>query len=152
VSLNDPWARPNEPGPGEYIPPLPPPPDPATAAQPTYPQAYQAPAYPPAYPPAGYQQYPSYPPYPPPQPVNGLGIAGMVCSIVGVVTCWILFLGLIVSVIGVTLSHVAHAAIKRERQAGEGFAIAGIAVGWVGVALGLIMIIMVANGPGRFWW
>jgi hypothetical protein len=85
--------------------------------------------------------------------MNGLAIAGMVCSIVGVVMCWLWFVGLIVALLGTTFSHVSLAGIKRTGEAGEGFAIAGIAVGWVGVALGLVSVIGWTNGPGGpFWW
>jgi hypothetical protein len=59
---------------------------------------------------------------PPPQATtNGLAIASLVTSLVGV------------GVVGVILGHIALAQIKRLGQAGRGMALAGVIIGYVGI-------------------
>jgi hypothetical protein len=81
----------------------------------------------------------SYPPPPAPPPLqsqtNGLGIAGFVISLVGIFTCVLCPVGLILSLV----------ALKRQPR---GLAIAGAVIGAVGtLALGAIIIGLLAN-PG----
>ena len=99
--------------------------------------------YPPPPPPEG---YPPPPPAtggyaPPPEygaPVpqagnNGLAVASLVCSIVGV------FCGGVLSIIGIVLGFVALNQIKRSGQGGKGMAQAGIIVGIISLILGIIL-------------
>jgi hypothetical protein len=97
------------------------------------PQYAQAP-----YPPAPYQpQQPPYPyPYAPPQPTNGMAIAAMVLGIL-----WIYWIG---SILALIFGYVARAEIKRTNQGGDGMAIAGIVLGWVGV--GILCIVLISLG------
>lgn len=78
--------------------------------QPQYQQPYQQPQYQqaPQYGPQQPQyqqpyQQPQYPQYQP-KPVNGLGIAGFVLSLVGIIFLWVPFFDAIVSLIGLVLS------------------------------------------------
>src|ERR1700692_2932478 len=64
---------------------------------------------------------------------NGLAIASMVLGIV-----WIYGIGAILALI---FGYRARGQIKRNGQRGGGMAIAGIVLGWVGVA-GLIFVII----------
>jgi hypothetical protein len=64
---------------------------------------------------------------------NGMAIASMVLSIIGV------------SLLGVIFGHVALGQIKRNNQDGHGMALAGVILGYVGMALYVIMIIALVN-------
>ena len=91
-----------------------------------------------------YQQYPGF--MPPKH--NGLGIAAMVVSLVGIVSC---YGGLVLGPVGAILGHVAHSQIKKEpqRYQGGGMALTGIIVGWIvfGIwALVLTFVILAATG------
>lgn len=94
----------------------------------------------------------SVPPPPPPEggyaaggyppKTNGLAIASLVCSLAG------LLVG-ISAPVGAVLGHIARKQIRERGEGGDGFALAGIIVGWVltglmilgccgGIALALI--------------
>lgn len=144
--------------------------DPTTTPQypvpPAYPQSgypppgqppgYQAPGYPPpgypqtGYPPpgppqqAGYpqQQYPTgypygYDPYAPVRPtgINGKAIASLVTSLIGLLCC------VIPAVVGIVLGVLAMRETKRTGQDGHGLALAGVIVGALAVAFGVIVMI-----------
>jgi Domain of unknown function (DUF4190) len=146
----DPGAPVNYP---EYPqPPYPPQPPPVPLVPPYgYPPPYGGPVGyggPPAY--FGgaydpYQAYPAGPGQPNPYQTNGLAIASLVTSIVGVflgiplaIFC---FLGLLIPVAGAVLGAVSLNQIKRTHQQGRGLAIAGIAVG--SATAGLLLLIMI---------
>ena len=86
--------------------------------------------------PAPYQPYGTPPtPYgsfPPPQQTNGLAIASLVVSIVSIVLCC----GL-PGIAGAIMGHVARKQAREQGQAGDGIALGGIIVGWLGFALAL---------------
>jgi hypothetical protein len=93
------------------------------------PQAYSP------YGPAGYPQ----PPYPPPYGggyggrTNGLAVASLVCSLAGLATC-------ISAPVGVVLGHIARRQIRETGEQGDGLATAGLWVGYIVSALGLLFI------------
>jgi hypothetical protein len=105
-----------------------------------YPQAgYQ----PQSYPAQGYPQ----PGYPPPiiyqqvqakSPTNGLAIASMVLGII-----WVWWVG---SILAVIFGHVALRQIARDGKQGRGMAIAGLVLGYVGVATLAIFIALLIAG------
>jgi Domain of unknown function (DUF4190) len=154
----DPQAPVNYP---EYPPPYPPQPPlgppPGPSAGPFYgfppiqPPSY---AYPP--PPSGYGGPPYYPgsydPYqgyqPGPQHTNGLAVASLVTSIIGVVLgiplAAICYVGVLIPIVGAVLGGVALGQIKRTNQQGRGFAIAGIAIGATTAAVMVILIAVLA--------
>jgi hypothetical protein len=79
----------------------------------------------------------SYPPPPPPPPLrsqtNGLGIAGFIVSLVGVFTCVLSPVGLILSLVGL-------------RKHPRGFAIAGSIIGGIGtLILGIFAVALLGN-------
>ncbi|GAB1512823.1 DUF4190 domain-containing protein [Actinophytocola sp. KF-1] len=89
-----------------------------------------------------YQQYPPpqqypYHPYPPARPTNGMAIASMVLGIV-----WVYWIG---SILALIFGYVALKEIRRSGQSGEGMAIAGIVLGWIGVGIFLITVLVVAT-------
>ena len=77
-----------------------------------------------------------YGPYTP--QTNGLAVASMVLGIVGIVV-----VPLIGSILALVFGYQAHGQIRDShgRQSGGGYATAGIVLGWVGIALGILMII-----------
>lgn len=135
-SSHDPFAQPAQgfPPPHEQLP----------YPQPTYPPAPYPPApYPPAPYPPGYQQFaPVYPPapyarYPQPATRNGLAIASLVCSVLGL-CCGI------GSLVGIGLGI---AGLNQAQQLGTGrrLSIAGIVIGALGVLVAIGWLIVIAT-------
>ncbi|MGB3444601.1 MAG: DUF4190 domain-containing protein [Actinophytocola sp.] len=93
------------------------------------------------YPPPVYgQQPPPYPypyPYPPARSTNGMAIAAMVLGIV-----WVYWIG---SILALIFGYVALNEIRRTKQSGEGMAIAGIVLGWIGVGILVIVLLFAAT-------
>jgi hypothetical protein len=136
-------------------PPAPDPPPWASAPPPATPAAWGQPAAspaPPAPPPAAttpganpyappsYGQYPPYGaavPYPGAGPTNGLAIASFVLGLVGWIPCGV------GSVIAIVLGFVARSNIRTNgrAQGGDGLAIAGIVLGFVGIALWVLVLV-----------
>jgi Domain of unknown function (DUF4190) len=113
--------------PSQQPPPPPPPPPPPSQPQP--------PATPPASGGAYYSQ--------PTSSTNGLAIASLVSSIAGFVICGLGF------IVGVVLGYIARNQIDQSggAQEGRGMAVAGIIIGWVGIGLfflGIVIVIIVA--------
>ncbi|PWW22226.1 uncharacterized protein DUF4190 [Geodermatophilus normandii] len=94
--------------------------------------------YPPAYgPPAPHGHPPPYG-YPVARRTNGLAIASMVLGIL-----WIYWIG---SILALVFGYVARSQIRERGEAGDGMAIAGIVLGWVGVGLvGLGFLVAIAT-------
>ena len=78
-------------------------------------------------------------PVPLPPPVtNGKAVGSMVCGVLTTMT-----MGL-TGIPAVILGHTARAEMKRTGEGGEGFALAGIILGWLSVAgWGLFLVLMV---------
>lgn len=140
--MSDP-AQPQQPNPTHEQPtagaPVPPPAPPyATPPQQGYPsaaQGYQPAGYPPpAYGYGGYTQ----------QKTNALSIVSMISSIVGFI--WIL--PIIGSIAGVIMGHISLTQIKRTGEKGRGMALAGLIVGYAGLALAVVGIILFASFIG----
>ncbi|MUL78007.1 DUF4190 domain-containing protein [Mycolicibacterium sp. CBMA 226] len=122
---------------------------------------FPAPGYPPPfapYPPAA-QGYPGMPPMPGMMPMgyapapktNGLAIASLVCSLLGLATC------AATSILGVIFGHLAKSQIKQSGEDGESMALAGLIIGYVGLAIfalialfyfGLIALLVGSSGTG----
>jgi len=111
------WAEPagaTQPSPAGPYPPSPYPPSPY--AYPTEPVT--APAY--QYPPAAYGAPPGYgPPVIMNPATNGMAIAALICSVVGL------------GPLGAILGHVARRQIRQTGEQGDGMALAAIIVGWI---------------------
>jgi hypothetical protein len=125
-------------------------------AQPGYPTdqpQYQQPAQPgyptdqPQYQQPGQPAYPAYPAYagyttpvmPMGQKTNGLAIGSLVTSIAGVVFLFCWGGGAILGLVGAILGHVSKRQIKERNEEGGGLATAGIIIGWISLALGVIV-------------
>ncbi|TDC36166.1 DUF4190 domain-containing protein [Micromonospora sp. KC213] len=134
----DPYAVPPQAAPADpyAVPPQAAPADPYAVP----PQAAPADAYPtPGYPPAGYPGY-GYPPAP---QNNGLAIAAMVVSIIGALGLCGYGLGGWIGLVGAILGHVAKRQIRERGEAGEGFAMAGVIVGWIATVIALLATIAI---------
>jgi hypothetical protein len=97
------------------------------------------------YPPYGMAQYPPYgmAQYPPAvhgvaRPTNGLAIASLVVGAV-----WLFWIG---SVLALVLGYVARGQIRRTGEGGDGVAVAGIVLGWVGVGTLVLLIVLGVSG------
>lgn len=91
--------------------------------------------------PPGYQHF-QQGPYPPPAVTNNAkAIASMVLGIVGIFACPI-----VCSTIALILGYQARNEIAASRgwQTGESFAKAGIILGWVGLAIFLVVVTIYA--------
>jgi len=86
---------------------------------------------------AHYQGY--YPQMAATPPTNGLAVGSMVCGILEVFT-----LGF-AAVPAVILGHVARAQIRQTGERGDGMAVAGLVLGYLGI-LGWLFIILVIAG------
>jgi hypothetical protein len=105
---------------------------------------YQQPGYGQQYPSGGYPQYPpQYPGYPGgmqrPKEGSGLAVGSLVCSIVGIVLCFV------VTIAGIVMGHIAYAKAKRGEAEGQGVALAGIIVGYVGIGLNIAGVILLVS-------
>ncbi|MDQ1216548.1 DUF4190 domain-containing protein [Microbacterium arborescens] len=123
-----PYPAPGQPASGAPVPPPAPP-----YATPPQQQAYQ----PAGYPPPAYGQGGGYQP----QKTNTLAVVSMIASIVGFI--WLL--PVIGSVAGVIMGHISLSQIKRTNENGRGMALAGLIVGYAGLALAIVGIIIVAS-------
>ncbi len=74
----------------------------------------------------------------PSKKTSGMAIASLVCSIAGFFMC--LFIG---QILGIVFGYKARREIKDSAGAveGEGLATAGIIVGWVGIAVDIVIVL-----------
>ena len=116
--------------------------------QPQYPQ--QQPPY--QQPGGQYQQQPPQQPgqypgggYPQTPKNNGMAITALILGIVGLF-CWI------GSIPAVIFGYLGRRQIKESggTQTGDGMAMAGIVMGWIGVAILILYLILLAVGAATF--
>jgi len=145
-----PWGAPPPP-PGAWAPPPPAPPPPPSAPNPFAPPPgpYGPPPGPYGPPPGPYGPppgpYGQWAPYPPPgyrpASTNGFAIAALILGLVG----WVPWgIG---SLLAVVFGFVGRNQIRTSqgRQGGEGLAIAGIVLGFIGIALGMLLVLYVVR-------
>lgn len=73
----------------------------------------------------------------PPAPANGLAIGSLVCSLCGFIPP--------ATIAAVVMGHAARRQIRRSGQRGDGAAVAGLVIGYIGVGLwALIFVIGIA--------
>lgn len=108
---------------------------------------------------SGYQPAAGYPAYayPPARQHNGMAIASLVVSCLGVLGLCGYGLGGFLGAIGAVLGHVARRQIRDSGDNGDGLALAGIIVGWVTTALFVIAVVLIGifvwyviNNPEQF--
>ncbi len=69
---------------------------------------------------------------------NGFAIASMVLGIM-----WVYWVG---SILALIFGYIARSQIRENNEAGEGMAIAGIVLGWIGV--GILLLVMLFGAIG----
>lgn len=146
-------APPVTPPPQQQYPNYPPPQ--ANPAASGYPQPMPAPAPAPSY---GYQSGPSpmpgypapgYQPYGYPQPqagANGLAIASLIVSVLGVLSVFFCLFVPVLPIVGIVLGVVANGQIKQSGQEGRGLAMGGIWVGVGGIVIAAVFWLLVVVG------
>ena len=97
-----------------------------------------------AYPPN--PPYPAYPPYAPRPKTNGLALASMILGILGITVGLCLLFFPVMPILAVIFGHIGMAQIARTGAPGRGYAIAGLATGYVGIALALLWLIGITIG------
>ncbi|MGY6655996.1 DUF4190 domain-containing protein [Amycolatopsis sp. TRM77291] len=117
-------------------------PPPYAAPEPPVPSVYTPMPLPAAYPPP--QPYNPYATVAPPRSQdNGMAIAGLVCSLVGICSC-------VTVIVGLILGHIGLARANRGEAGGRGMALAAVIIAYVVIALyvgfGGTMIILGVNG------
>ncbi|WP_175411247.1 DUF4190 domain-containing protein [Streptomyces sp. TRM64462] len=122
-------------------------PSPYSSGQPPQPgYGYPNAATPPP-PPVG---YPAVPPQPSPygaQPANGMGTAGLVCGIIGIVlnvTIAFWFVGLILGILAIIFGAVGKGKVKRGEATNKGAANAGLVMGIIATVLLPSLILLFA--------
>ncbi|UOR02628.1 DUF4190 domain-containing protein [Leucobacter allii] len=111
--------------------------DPRAGQQQPYAQPGQYPqpqyqAQPPVAPQPQYLQQPAY--YAVAAPTNVLATLSLIASIVG------FFSFAILSIAGIVMGHISLSQIKRRGENGRGMAIAGLIIGYIGVAFWIVLI------------
>src|SRR6266446_2962713 len=69
---------------------------------------------------------------------NGLAVAALVCGV-----AQIAFLGPLVGIPAIILGHVARSRIRQTGEQGAGMALAGLILGYIGLALFIILVIAI---------
>jgi Domain of unknown function (DUF4190) len=94
----------------------------------------------------GYAGYPGYPGYGTPvmvpsQRTNGMAIAAMVVSLVSLPGLFCYGVGgIVIGMVGAILGHVARRQVTERGEGGSGMALAGIIIGWIAVAVGVVVL------------
>lgn len=81
------------------------------------------------------QRFPGYPPsgqWGYPRPTNGMAVASMILGIL-----WLSWLG---SILALIFGYVARQQIRERGESGDGMAIAGIVLGWIGVGFAALFV------------
>lgn len=134
-----PYGQPQQPPYGQPAPPYGQP-----QQQPPYGQPYGQQAYPPP----GYGQpaYPGHPGYTGQRgPNNGLGQAGLVVGVLGLVLSvfpWTFWLGIILGVLGLVFGLVGHSRARKGEATNARPALIGAISGGLAIAIGLIVMVV----------
>jgi hypothetical protein len=94
----------------------------------------------------GYPQYPYGYPHQMPPRTNGLAVASMVLSLVGVVLLCAWGAGGVPALLGVIFGHIAKGQIRREGSQGDGMAMAGLIIGYCVLGLAALVVVLVVVG------
>ncbi|MEV4148158.1 DUF4190 domain-containing protein [Amycolatopsis sp. NPDC049691] len=86
--------------------------------------------------PFGRRSAPGAPPPDPGEPGPGLAAGALLCSIAGAVVC------LPAGFAGIVLGHVAFGRAKRGEATGRGVAIAALVVGYLGIVLNAVALVL----------
>jgi hypothetical protein len=78
------------------------------------------------------------PQFQPAPPTNGLAIASLILSISAFVA-----LPLIGSIAGVVCGHMARSQLRQRRGEGDGLALAGLIIGWIGIGFYALLLLFI---------
>jgi hypothetical protein len=84
---------------------------------------------------------------------NGMAVAGLVLGIIGLVFCWVPFLGWILALLGIIFGGLGQGRANRIGGRGKGLAVAGLVCGTLGLVLGVALFfyaMKVSRGRMRF--
>jgi MFS family permease len=84
--------------------------------------------------PYGQSPYGYYPP--PARTTNGLSLAAMIVSIISLALC-----AGAPGIVGAIMGHVGRRQVRERGEEGDGFALAGIIVGWIGFGIFVLVIL-----------
>ena len=93
--------------------------------------------YPAAPPASGYPAAPGYGSYPPVAKTNTLAVVSLISAIAGMV-----IIPFIASVVAVITGHMSLGQLKQSGEQGRGLALAGTIIGWVGIGLSVLSVIL----------
>lgn len=97
-------------------------------------------AYPPQMPAQPYGAYGYGAPIVMAAPTNGLSIASLVVSLVGLLMLSCYGVGALIAIVGAILGHVGRKQIRERGEGGDGLALAGIIVGWIATGIGVVIV------------
>jgi hypothetical protein len=72
---------------------------------------------------------------PAPPGTNGMAVGSLVCGIAQ------LMVGIFATIPAIILGHIARRQIRQTNEAGDGMALAGLVLGWVGLALQVLLVV-----------
>ncbi|MBS41918.1 MAG: hypothetical protein CMH83_01830 [Nocardioides sp.] len=75
-----------------------------------------------------------------PRGTNGTAVGSLVTAIVALPLNMFCFLGIVASIVAVVLGHVARGQLRRTGEDGAGLAMAGLVIGYVGIALPVLFL------------
>jgi hypothetical protein len=74
---------------------------------------------------------------------NGMAIAALVFSLVGLAISWVPFVGMILPIVGIVLGGVAIGKGRQEGYGGKGLATTGIVLSSIALGIGMLMTVIV---------
>lgn len=100
--------------------------------------------------PYGAAPYGYGPPFVPPPPNEGMALASLLTSVIGLATAAFCYLPILACPVGAVLGHVALGRIARNGTQGRGLALAGVIVGWIGTAIlvGIVVLVVAVVAGG----
>ncbi len=104
-------------------------------------EAQPVPGYP------GYPDNSGYPGYPPaPSKTNGMALASTILGIAGLTVGLCLLFFPVLPILAVILGHLGLSKITNTGMPGRSLAVAGLVMGYVGVALAVLWLVLVIIG------
>jgi hypothetical protein len=84
---------------------------------------------------------------------NGMAVAGLVLGIIGLVFCWVPFLGWILALLGIIFGGLGMGKANKIGGRGKGLAVGGLVCGVLGLVIGVALFfwaLKASRGRMRF--